>query len=911
MKATRVLPLMLILSTLLLLSLGTGSAHEPRPQATVGAAFSYQGLLTRGGTPIDETCDLRFILWDDPVTGTLVAGPLYQNDAPIAAGRFTTQLDFGDVYDGTALWLEVAVQCPGDTAYVVLPRQALTAAPYAMSVPWSGITAMPAGFADGVDDVDDADADPANELELPPGCAAGQLPKWDGAAWSCADDDDTTYSAGDGLVLTGTVFAADTAYLQRRVAQACAEGYAIRQVNTDGSVVCEPDDDTTYSAGNGLVLTGTLFSADTAYLQRRVTQACAEGYAVREIYADGTVVCVAVGSGDITAVHAGDGLAGGGDSGVVTLTVSFAGSGSASTVARSDHDHFGIYAPLVHTHAAADIVSGILSTDRYSAYSDLGAEGYLGDAPGDLARNNGAVQLTLNADQLDGRDAGNAPNNVPISNGALNNNLNADLLDSQTGAFYQNAFNINAGTLNPNFYSAFADLGAEGYLGNNPGDLAQNNGSLQAALNADLLDGLHANALSYWSLSGNAGTTPGTNYVGTSDNQALELRVNGARAMRYEPHATSPNVVGGYSGNTVTAGAYGAAIGGGGAAGSVNRVTDNYGTVAGGYNNRAGDNAGTTSDRTYATVAGGDSNIASGQYGAVGGGQNNSASGQYAAVAGGANNGANQMFAFVGGGQNDSAGGQYATVGGGQSNNAPGNWATIPGGAANSALANYTLAAGLMANAQLQGCFVWSDSVGVPTQCSLPDEFVVGASGGATFWSSPLRAAGPGVNLPPGGAAWAPMSDRNLKENFRPVDTQEVLARVAALPLANYNLKTQPESIRHIGPMAQDFYATFGIGEDDRHINTLDADGVALAAIQGLYAHTQEQAGRIAALEAERSTQQQRLDGLEARLAALESGGSAPTSLLAFLPWAGGTLAGLVVGLLLRRVRQPRTGGAR
>ncbi len=61
-----------------------------------------------------------------------------------------------------------------------------------------------------------------------------------------------------------------------------------------------------------------------------------------------------------------------------------------------------------------------------------------------------------------------------------------------------------------------------------------------------------AGGSSGWSLTGNAGTTPGTNYLGTSDNKALELKVNGARALRIEPNATSPNLVGGYSGNSVT-----------------------------------------------------------------------------------------------------------------------------------------------------------------------------------------------------------------------------------------------------------------------------------------------------------------------------------------------------------------------
>jgi hypothetical protein len=81
-----------------------------------------------------------------------------------------------------------------------------------------------------------------------------------------------------------------------------------------------------------------------------------------------------------------------------------------------------------------------------------------------------------------------------------------------------------------------------------------------------------------------------------------------------QQHALSPNVIGGHSDNSVTAGTYGATIGGGGADGFHHRVTDAYGTVGGGRNNQAGDDAGTASDATYATVAGGKNNTAGNEY---------------------------------------------------------------------------------------------------------------------------------------------------------------------------------------------------------------------------------------------------------------------------------------------------------
>ena len=76
-----------------------------------------------------------------------------------------------------------------------------------------------------------------------------------------------------------------------------------------------------------------------------------------------------------------------------------------------------------------------------------------------------------------------------------------------------------------------------------------------------------------------------------------------------------------------------------------------------------------------------------------------------------------------------------------------------------------------------------------------------------------------------------------------------VLEKLAAVPISTWNWRTEDAGIRHMGPMAQDFRAAFGLGPDDKHITTIDADGVALAAIQGLHRAGQQKDARIAELE--------------------------------------------------------------
>ena len=327
--------------------------------------------------------------------------------------------------------------------------------------------------------------------------------------------------------------------------------------------------------------------------------------------------------------------------------------------------------------------------------------------------------------------------------------------------------------------------------------------------------------------------------------------------------------------NNVTAGKN-SFIGGG----RFNSTTGGHATIGGGQFNSTGSYStvgGGTSNHAYANAAigGGHDNFAN-NLGTVGGGGLNAASGTLSAIAGGYFNSASGYFSFVGGGYGNGAshlgsvaGGQYNSAGsrgsvgggwlnsafgyesvvsGGGGNVASGQDSAIPGGSDNAAAGNYSFAAGRRAKANHAGSFVWGDSQNTDKTSSTLDQFNVYASGGTRIFSD--AAASTGVVLAAGSGSWSSLSDRAAKENLEPVDPGHVLERLRALPISTWSYKAQDESVRHMGPVAQDFHALFGLGIGDTTIDTIDADGVALAALQGLAQLVAAQAAEISALEA-------------------------------------------------------------
>lgn len=601
------------------------------------------------------------------------------------------------------------------------------------------------------------------------------------------------------------------------------------------------------------------------------------------------------------------------------------------------------------------------------------------------AQHNGAFVW---ADGTDATFSSTAPNQFLIRAsggvgiGVSNPGAALDVAGSvRAGAFEGNGSgltSLSGGNLAP------GSVGA-GALGNNI--IASGNIVDGSVIPADLQTSVFSTT--FWKVDGNAGTTAGAHFVGTTDNQALELKVGNMRALRLEPSSGAPNVIGGSPANAVALGVRGVFIGGGEgnvaggdgstvAGGVANQAAANHASVGGGLNNRStgpaatvgggegnigGDHAvvgggmNNVSGGFGATVAGGRGNASHASHSTVGGGSGNTSQNDGATIGGGESNLSSGVLATIGGGGENVSSGPSATVSGGTQNTSRGQHATVPGGNLNEAIGNYGFAAGRRAKANHAGSFVWADSIDADLISTADNQFSVRASGGVRLSletpnlsfdganTSILFPATTGANAPmvymfgdgtgnsprmvfahsPAYPNWGlqyedtpdkfhflsegipvmtvdlgffnrrvgigtasptsaldvagevratvftPTSDRAAKENFQPIDALEVLAKVVALPVTRWNFKTIPE-VGHIGPVAQDFHRAFSVGTDDKHISTVDADGVALAAIQGLNQKVEEQAAELRGKEAELRTVKQRLNDLEKLMTKLAAG---------------------------------------
>jgi hypothetical protein len=690
--------------------LGLSSASA----APLGTAFTYQGKLTDAGVPANGQYDLTFTLYD-ALNGGAQEGATRTNSATgVSTGLFTVTLDFGaDVFTGEARWLEIGVRTNGAADFTMLvPRQELTPTPYAQfapqagaaatattasAVPWTGLTDVPAGLADGV-------------------------------------DNDTTYSAGAGLALSGTLFSLDAAFTD------------VRYWRLGGNVGTIP----------GTHFVGT---TDNQPLEFKVN-----GQRALRLEPNSSSPNLILGHSlnyvDPAAV--GSVIGGGGDSGFSNATFA-----SHATISGGKGNLIQLGADI------AAIGGGVGNTvGRGAAWAAIGG-GYLN-----------TIQ-----DEAD---------TAVIGGGSLNT-IESFGQSSTIAGGWQNL--IRAGA-----HQASINGGWLNWVGEN---------SDWSAIGGGVHNAIHANT---WASAIGGGN------LNTVEDNCTEAVVCGGFLNKIGTNAQACAIGGGY-GNTVE-GDCDAAV------------------VCGGYLNKIGTNA------DFAFIGGGSSNQIQ-PYA------------DHATIAGGSSNTIQTNASF-------------SVISGGTSNSVAGGFATVPGGLLNSAGGDYSFAAGRRAKGLHQGSFVWADSTDADFASNLMDEFAVRATGGVRFVSGVDSNQVPvaGVSLAPGSGSWADLSDREAKTGFAWVNARELLELVARLPISTWSYKTESNSPRHIGPVAQDFHSAFGLGSDDKHIATVDADGVALAAIQGLNQKLQDTVNqkdaRLAALEDDVAE----LKALVRSLAAQPSGGA-------------------------------------
>lgn len=386
-----------------------------------------------------------------------------------------------------------------------------------------------------------------------------------------------------------------------------------------------------------------------------------------------------------------------------------------------------------------------------------------------------------------------------------------------------------------------------------------------------------------WETQGNAGTNAATDFLGTTDDAPLRMRVNNMTVGTFEEKPNGINVLLGSPDNSAAIDADGAIVLGDG-----NSVIGNFGVVSGGLGNVA-DASGAVVGGVYNhaayrsfsvgayNCAGGSSSFAAGFRAKIrpGNGDSGLAFGCNAIPAAPDAQGDSGSFVwadlqnedFISSGDNQFL---VRAQGGVGINAAPpdgGIELTVTSDADGLDYPNIWLKQRGSAN---DGILMSAGDGNGTNNAGFHIDHFNGSlqrrrfslhNNGEVVIRSSIVQANTGVILAPGAGAWSAISDRSAKTAIEAINARVVLDRLVEMPVSEWSYIAQGESIRHIGPMAQDFAAAFGVGENDTTISTVDADGVALAAIQGLNAKLESE---NAQLKSQLTTLAERLQRLEA-----------------------------------------------
>lgn len=775
------------------------------------SGFTYQGRLNDNGQPANGVYDFQFRLYDAETDGAQVPTIPISPGVAVTNGLFTTGMDFGDgVFDGTTYWLEIAVQPHNGSGFVTLsPRQPITPAPQAVYAATVG--------ASGISGTYNTAVNFNNASNTFAGAFSGE-----GSGLENLDASNLTSGTVPDAQLPGMVARTNQVWLlngNSGVAGGQFLGTLDNQplelrTGTNGMLRLEPTADSPNVIGGSRAN-----SVDSGIQGATIAGGGLMSYP-NKIAAN----FATIGGGTFGAVDGQWGTIGGGRDNRVHAESATVAGGFRNTIASNSL--FSVIAGgqnnVISSNSSGIFIGGGFSNSisNNSTYSTISG-GYFNG----VGTVGGTIGGGYNNSILSG-----ATYSI-IGGGALNVISNDTHYAVVAGGF-QNILGTN---------SSYSTIGGGKY---------NQTGAEESTVSGGALN----HALGFSSTVGGGGG----NHV-----DAVWSVIAGGRDSIIDSNAMYSTIAGGRNNNinSVSSGDGYSTITGG----EANSITGQHGTVSGGsfntlQTNRYGVIAGGTlntiqKDANYSAIGGGYSNTISAakDYASIHGGFQNIADGIAATIGGGIRNVASGYGATIGGGGNtpdegNTSAGDWSTIGGGRNNSASGIHATIPGGSENDASGNNSFAAGSRAKAVHAGAFVWGDSSLGNISSTANNSVTMRAAGGYRLFSN--SGASVGVSLASGSGSWTTLSDRNAKENFESVDGTEVLDRLAKIPIQTWNYKSQDDSIRHLGPMAQDFKAAFDVGETDTGISAVDADGVALAAIQGLNQKLQQKETEITELKA-------------------------------------------------------------
>jgi Chaperone of endosialidase len=876
------------------------------PVFAQGTAFTYQGRLNDGGNPAGGIYDLRFALYDAASVGTQQGGTVDVPDAPVTNGLFTVTLDFGGgVFTGAARWLDIAVR-PGasvGTFTNLIPRQPITATPYAITAGnLNGAlssASLSGTYGNAVTLNNAANSFTGNGTGLTNVNAISLGGFSASSFWKLGGNAGTT---------PGTQFLGTSDNLPVEI-----------RVNGARALRLEPT-----ANGTPNIIAGSAANSVAAGVFGVAISGGANNLA------DTGTAFATIAGGQINAIHAGgsESSIGGGYRNTIETFDATIGGGAVNTIeTNSQYSAIGggTFNRILAGAAVAAIGGGSGNLIESNAPYSVIPGGVLNTAGGQYSFAAGRRAKAMHqggfvwADSQDADFTSTASNQFLIrAAGGVGINKN----NPNGAALAVNGFVTVEGVVYANGLSAATVTTPEVITekvrtaGNVPMEFSVNN---QRALRIEptafpdtvnVIGGSAVNVVGAGAVGATIGGGGSGIYLGLARINQVQAdfgTVSGGGENTILPGARYATISGG-SKNMIQPDALYGAVGGG----SENKIQTNawFGTIAGGDRNAiqlntddafigggrfnriqpdadlatiGGGRENTIQDNAaHATIGGGGDNtiLTNAQYATIPGGQENSAT-SYAFAAGRrakanhtgafvwadstaadfASTSSNQFLIRASGGVGINLNNPQSTlhVNGTARIEGANNWG-VSGGEGDFRVGNdsYRFKIGV-ANGGGGAGDVWMRAHGGIERIN------VKAPGGTRFLSNEAETSG--VSLAAGGTAWAVISDRNVKKDFAAVDSVQILEKLAAMPITQWHYQWEASDITpHIGPMAQDFKAAFYPGSDDKTITTQEADGVALAAIQGLNQKLEEKDARIAELE-------RRLEKLE-RLMNHKNGGA-------------------------------------